>query len=95
MSQFELVSHEMHPEDNYITESAVVCIDGKYRVTFLKKKMQTGGMFWDVPSTAVMQGGVKKYLKSVEFDSNFLKSDILKFLDGLKAKEQNDDSIPF
>lgn len=81
MSNFELVHHETYPEDNYTMESAVICIDGKHRVTYVRKKMQTGGMYWDVISAGVQHNGAKKYLKSYSQDSNFLREDIMNFLE--------------
>lgn len=82
MSGFEFVSHESYPEDQYIAESAILCFDGKFRVTYVRKKMQTGGMFWSEISAAVSKGGEKKYLKSFSQDSNFLQDDIKSFLEG-------------
>jgi hypothetical protein len=42
--------------------------------------MQNGGMFWDVISTSVIVDGKKKYLKAYSQDSNFLRDDIMHFL---------------
>ena len=81
MSAFEFVSHERYPDDQFITEAVVLCIEQKHRVTYIRKKMQSGGMFWDVISAAVRQNGEKKYLKSYSQDSNFLAEDIKHFLD--------------
>ena len=49
---FEFVSHESFTEDEYTKEAVVLCIEKKHRVTYVRKKMQNGGMFWDVISTA-------------------------------------------
>jgi hypothetical protein len=102
MSIFEYVngSHESYPEDQYNAESVVLCFDNKYRVTYLRKKMQNGGMFWDVISTSVKQKGAKKYLKGFSADSNFLADDIKHFLESRSwAKggrvEQKSDQLPF
>jgi hypothetical protein len=111
MSAFDFVSHESYPEDQFIAESVVICIDGKHRVTYIRKKMQSGGMFWDVISAVVKQHGEKKYLKSYSQDSNFLAEDIKHFLDnrgwesksisrevnvGVQvAKSEVDDAVPF
>lgn len=82
MSVFEFVNHESYPEDQYVAESCTLCFDGKYRVTYLRKKMQNGSMFWAEMSAAVTKNGEKKYLKSFSQDSNFLHEDIKAFLDG-------------
>ena len=81
MSAFNFVSHESYPEDEYTKEAVVLCIGEKHRVTYIRKQMKTGGMFWDVISVAVKQHGEKKYLKAYSQDSNFLAEDIKHFLD--------------
>ncbi len=81
MSAFEFVSHENFPDDEYTKEAVVLCIEKKHRVTYVRKKMQNGSMFWDVISTAVKQHGEKKYLRSYAQDSLFLQEDIKRFLD--------------
>ena len=104
MSAFDFVSHESYPEDKYIAEAVVLCMEGKHRVTYIRKKMQNGGMFWDVISVSVQQFGEKKYLKSYSQDSNFLREDIMHFLDARswekwgskEAKFENkNDQVPF
>ena len=111
MSAFDFVNHEFYPEDEYTSESVVLCFDKKHRVTYVRKKTQNGGMFWDVISASVKYNGVKKYLKGYSQDSNFLNEDIKNFLDnrswekaaqctspfggGPVAQNKNDDEIPF
>jgi len=111
MNGFEFVSHESYPEDEYTKEAVVLCIDRKHRVTYVRKKMQNGAMFWDVISAAVKQHGEKKYLKSYSQDSNFLYEDIKHFLETrawergnansggaggyVAQKSQSDDEVPF
>ena len=106
---FEFISHESFPEDPYTCEAVVFCIDGKHRVTYLRKKLKTGAMFWDVMSAGVKQHGETKYLKSYSQDSNFLAEDIKHFLEARSwepraehvsmpssAKvESNEDSLAF
>jgi hypothetical protein len=82
MSGFEFVNHESFPEDEYTKEAVTLCFDGKYRVTYVRKKMQNGGLFWSEISVAVKVHGEKKYLKAFSQDSNFLQDDIRTFLDG-------------
>jgi hypothetical protein len=81
MAAFDFVSHDSYPEDQYIAESCTICLEGKHRVTYLRKKMKNGGMFWDVMSAAVTHRGEKKYLKAYAPDSNFLRDDIHHFLE--------------
>ena len=107
MSQFEFVSHENYPEDEYTKESVTLCIDKLHRVVYLRKKLQDGRMFWDVISAAVKQNGEKKYLKSYSQDSNFLHEDIKHFLESrgwekqqakggfVAEKREVQDEIPF
>ena len=101
MSKFEFISHESYPDDQYITESAVLCFDGKYRITYVRKKMKNGGAFWTEITAGVTKGGEKKYLKSFSQDSNFLAEDIKSFLEnrmwektGGSVVSQNEE-IPF
>ena len=102
MSNFEFVSHESFPEDEYTKEAVILCIEKKHRITYVRKKTQNGGMFWDVISAAVRHNGEKKYLKSYSQDSNFLYEDIKTYLEG-RAWEQggnvalakSDDEVPF
>ena len=64
MSAFDFVNHESYPEDQYIAESVTLCFEGKsnkFRVTYIRKKLQNGGMFWGEISAAVTKGGEKKY----------------------------------
>jgi hypothetical protein len=99
MSAFEFVSHEAFPEDSYIAEAVVFCIDGKHRVTYIRKKMKNGGMFWDVISASVKQHGESKFLKSYSQDSNFLGEDIKHFLESRSweknRKQVQDVELPF
>lgn len=100
MSTFDFVNHESYPEDQYIAEACVLCLDGKHRVTYLRKKMKNGGMFWDVISAAVAHRGEKKYLKGYSQDSKFLHDDIMDFLDKRKWEKsagvaKSSDELPF
>jgi hypothetical protein len=103
MIVFDFVSHENYPEDQYIAESVVLCFDNKFRVTYIRKKMQSGAMFWAEISVSVMKNGEKKYLKSFSHDSNFLIEDVKTFLDGRQwetkgnysEKAKNSDQAPF
>lgn len=100
MSAFDFVAHESYPQDQYIAESCTLCLEGKHRVTYLRKKMKNGGMFWDVMSAAVTQHGQKKYLKAYAPDSNFLRDDIQHFLENRSWEKsagvsQSSDQLPF
>ena len=96
MAEFFLVHHEVYPEDPYICESAIICINDKHRVTYVRKKLQTGALFWDVLTTAVKCNGDKKYLKAYSQDSQFLREDIMNFLNSRSwLKDQKVDPLPF
>lgn len=81
MSAFDFVSQESFPDDQYVAEAVVLCIEKKHRVTYVRKKTQKGGLFWDVITASVLQNGEKKFLKSYSQDSNFLQDDIKHFLE--------------
>ena len=100
MQNFQVVNHEFYPDDQYISESVTLTLDSKYRVTYVRKKMKNGGMFWDEVSCSVSSDGEKKYLKGFETDSNFLNKDIKDFLNkrGWEKKgsfDQNEGQMPF
>lgn len=100
MAAFDFVSHESYPEDQYISESCTICLEGKHRVTYLRKKMKNGGMFWDVISAGVTHNGQKKFLKAYAPDSNFLRDDIHHFLENRGWEKsagvaQSSDHLPF
>lgn len=100
MSAFDFVSHESFPEDPYIAEAVVLCIEKKHRVTYIRKKMKNGGMFWDVISAAASQNGEKKYLRAYSQDSNFLFEDIKHFLESRSWEKggrsvQENEQMPF
>jgi hypothetical protein len=94
MSAFNFINHERFPEDQYIAEAVTLCFDGKYRVTYVRKKMQNGGLFWSEISAAVSQFGKKKYLKAFSQDSNFLQDDIKSFLDNRLWEKGSAKSAP-
>jgi hypothetical protein len=93
MSAFNFVSHESYPEDEYTKEAVVLCIEKQHRVTYVRKQMKNGGMFWDVISVAVKQNGEKKYLKAYSQDSNFLAEDIKHYLEN-RSWEQKPYALP-
>ena len=102
MSAFDFVSHESYPEDKFICESAVICLENKFRVVYVRKVTQNGGKFWDEISASVSQNGEKKYLKSWKADSNFLRDDIIAYLDSRAWEKgkggsiaQESDNMPF
>lgn len=101
---FEFINHESFPQDAYIAEAVTLCFEKKYRVTYVRKKMQNGGMYWSEIAASVMKNGEKKYLKSFSQDSNFLAEDIKAFLEnrtwerkGGSVAQKNDknDDLPF
>ncbi len=100
MNAFDFVSHESFPQDQYTMEAVVICLEGKYRITYVRKKTHNGGMFWDVLSGSVTQNGQKKYLKAFTHDSNFLAEDIKNFLESRAWEKggrsvQKEEHVPF
>lgn len=108
MSAFSFVCHESYPEEEYTKESVTLCIEGKHRVTYVRKKTSKGGLYWDVISAGVTQNGEKKFLKSYSQDSNFLEEDIKNFLNnrswetkshyasgGSGEQKTSNDELPF
>ncbi len=77
----EFISHEAFPDDPYIKELVFLSIDPKCRIAYVHKPMKNGGMFWSPLSCSVLKNQQKKYIDAIELDSNFLKKDILAFLE--------------
>ena len=81
MSKIEFVSHEFFPDDEYTKELVYICLDGKYRVAYVRKKTTNGGLFWSVASIGASKHGKKEFFPSFMQDSNFLEKDIKDFLE--------------
>ncbi len=84
MSKIEFVSHEVFPEDQYITELVYIQLEGKYRVAYIHKKSANGGQYWSGVTVGVTKGGKKVYVPAFVQDSNFLERDIRDFLEQRK-----------
>lgn len=84
MSNIQFVSSEKFPEDEYTKEIVYLCLEGKYRVAYVRKKMQNGGMFWSVVSASATRNGKKEFFPAFLQDSNFLERDIKDFLEQRK-----------
>ena len=84
MSKIEFISHDSFPEDEYTKELVYICLEGKYRVAYVRKKSSNGGLFWSVASLGAKRNGVKEYFPAFLQDSNFMEKDIKEFLDKRK-----------
>lgn len=84
MSKIEFISHDSFPEDEYTKELVYICLEGKYRVAYVRKKSANGGMFWSVASLGCKRNGTKEYFPAFLQDSNFMEKDIKEFLDKRK-----------
>ena len=79
MSEFQFVSHEAFPEDQYTSEIVYIQLQG-LRIGYCHKKMQNGGSYWDVMGQSVTRAGQKESYKAIRFGDNFLAEDIKDFL---------------
>lgn len=84
MANIEFISHDAFPEDEYTKELVYLCLDGKYRVAYVRKETKTGGLFWGVASIGVKRNGQKEFFPAFVQDSNFLERDIKDFLEKRK-----------
>lgn len=91
MSHIEYVSSEKFTEDPYIKELVYLCLEGKYRVAYLRKMSKSGGQFWGVVNAGVAKNGTKQYYDAFMQDSKFLEEDIKAFLE----KRSWDEDAPF
>lgn len=84
MSKIEFISHDSFPDDEYTKELVYICLEGKYRVAYVRKKSGKGGLFWSAASIGISRNGTKEYFPAFLQDSNFLEKDIKEFLDRRK-----------
>jgi len=89
MKNIEFISHEDFPEDEYTKEIVYLCLEGKYRVAYVRKKASNGGLFWAVPAASATKHGKKEYFPAFMQDSNFLEKDIKTFLEGREWEGRN------
>ena len=93
MNKIEFVSYDIFPEDEYVKELVYLCLEGKYRVAYVRKKAQKGGLFWSVASIGAMKHGKKEFFPAFMQDSNFLEKDIKDFLDKRKWEEETKQAV--
>ena len=84
MTKIEFISHDAFPEDEYTKEIVYLCLEGKYRIAYVRKAAKNGGMFWSVASVGATRNGQKEFFPAFLQDSNFLERDIKEFLDKRK-----------
>lgn len=84
MNKIEFISHDAFPEDEYTKELVYLCLDGKYRVAYIRKAAKNGGLFWSVANIGITRNGQKEFFPAFLQDSNFLEKDIKDFLDKRK-----------
>lgn len=77
----KFISHENCPDDPFIKEICYLSVDDKFRFAYVRKAMKNGNLFWGPMSAGITINGQKKYFDGIEWDSNFLKKDILAFLE--------------
>lgn len=87
MSKIEFISHDSFPEDEYTKELVYLCLEGKYRVAYIRKKSGNGGLFWSVASLGIKRNGQKEYFPAFLQDSNFLEKDIKDYLEKRKWED--------
>ncbi len=85
MNNIELVKYEEFPNDPYTKAVAVLCVDGKYNVSFGKKSAKDGSTYWAAPSFGcASDSGSKEYYEGFSMDS---KKEDQKFKDFIKGCE--------
>ena len=72
MSKIEFISHEAFPEDEYTKELVYLCLEGKYRIAYVRKAAKNGGLFWSGVSVGISKNGKKEFYDAFMQDSNFL-----------------------
>ena len=92
MSHIQFVSSEKFTEDQYIKEIVYLCLEGKYRIAYVRKVAKNGGQFWGVITAGISKNGGKQYYESFIQDSKFLEDDIKHFLE---KRSWDVDDTPF
>ncbi len=96
MNKIEFISHEAFPEDEYTKELVYLCLEGKYRVAYIRKTAKNGGIFWSVATVGITKNGSKQYFPAFMQDSNFLEKDIKDYLEHRKwEKSHSTDSARY
>lgn len=93
MSRIEFISSDVFPEDEYTKEIVYLCLEGKYRIAYVRKSAKNGGMFWGVASASATRNGVKEFFPGFIQDSNFLEKDIKEFLDKRKWESHSSHAV--
>lgn len=94
MSKIEYISCDKFPEDEYTKEIVYLCLEGKYRIAYVRKAAKNGGYFWGVASVGATRNGKKEYFPAFLQDSNFLEKDIKDFLEERKWEKAYQMSSP-
>lgn len=81
MNEYEFLSHENTPEDDFVKEYAIFRINVPVDVVYFRKKMKDNSMFWAVGSVGITKNGKKVYIDSACQDSKNLERKIKSFLD--------------
>ncbi len=79
--QYEFLSYESFPEDQYVKEVVMVSFGGTLIFPYQNVMMKNGGSFWCFPGMSATVGGTKKRFNG-EFD---VKSAKIKFEQDLEA----------
>ena len=89
MSKIEFISHDAFPEDEYTKEIVYLCLEGRYRIAYMRKMTKNGGLFWSVATIGATRNGQKEFFPAFVQDSNFLEKDIKNFLDSRSWEKRN------
>jgi hypothetical protein len=84
MNNFEFISHETYPEDEYTREIAIFRLKVPTDVIYCRKKTKDGSYFWTQATVSVTKNGRKEFLDAFAQDSKFLEKDIKSFLENKK-----------
>ena len=89
MTKIEFISHDSFPEDEYTKEIVYLCLEGKYRIAYVRKSAKNGGMFWGVATVGATRNGQKEFFPAFLQDSNFLEKDIKDYLEKRKWEDRS------
>ena len=107
MTKIKFISAQVYPDDQYTKESVIICLDDKYRFTYIKKSSRNGGFFWVTPSFSTVFDGERSYGNAFELDSKSLEEEVKLYLnqrswekesnqpEERKAELNSTESLPF
>lgn len=86
MNNFEPISYQEYPEDQYTKAIAIVRIDGKHCVSYAKKQTKDGNTFWAPATHSVTENGKKTFIEGYLNESRSTDKALIEFVKQMANK---------